>query len=129
MAKRIAPRHIPALFGATTTTLGGMLALFYPRATMLSSGLPAHIATVPDTWPVWVIGQAHTSVIGIPIFTFYYRRQLDVVDIILGVSSGYAALVDSYIIWSQGQAAQASLGLVATGLFSVWGLVGMSYSR
>ncbi|RYP56098.1 hypothetical protein DL771_012161 [Monosporascus sp. 5C6A] len=129
MPGHFAPRHIPALFSATTTTLGGMLAMFHARATMLSFGLPAHIANVPVTWPVWVIGQAHASIIGILIFIFYFRRQLDIVDIILGVSSGYAALVDSYVVWSQGEAAKAALRLIVTGLFCAWGLAGLTSRR
>lgn len=100
--------------------------MFHTRTTMLSFGLPAHIADVPGTWPVWVIAQAHTSIMGILIFIFYFRRQLDIVDIILGVSSGYAALVDSYVIWSQGEAAKAALRVGVTGLFCAWGLAGMT---
>jgi hypothetical protein len=122
-------RHVPALFGATTTTFGGMVSIFYPRSTMLSFGLPAHIADIDATWPVWVIGQAHTTVIGILIFIFYFRRQLDVIDIILGVSSAYAALIDSYVIYNQGEVTQAAVRLVLTGSFAVWGLTGMTSSR
>ena len=105
------------------------MSMFYTRSTMLSFGLPAHIADIHATWPVWIIGQAHTTVIGMLIFIFYFRRQLDVVDIILGVSSAYAALVDSCVIYSQGEVAQAVVRLVLTGSFAAWGLTGMTSSR
>jgi hypothetical protein len=68
---------------------------------MLSFGLPAHIADIHATWLVWVIGPAHTTAIGLQIFIFYFCRQLDIVDIIVGLSSSYAALVDSCILYIQ----------------------------
>lgn len=115
----VTPRHIPALFSATTTTVGGMMSIFYTRSTMLSFGLPAHIANTDATWPVWVIAQAHTTVMGLLLFIFYFRGQLDVVDIVLGVSSAYAALIDSYIIYSEGEVAHAVIRLLLTGSFAI----------
>lgn len=122
-------RHIPALFSATTTTFGGPLSLFWPRSTMISFGLPAAIADVPATWPVFKIAQAHTTVLGLILYTFYFRGQLEAVDIVLGVSSAYAALIDSYVLYSTGEASNAAVRLFLTGSFAVWGLCGMTSRR
>ena len=129
MFSHFSPRHIPALIGACGMTFGGMFSMVNARASMLNFGLPTQIADVPATSPVWVIAQARTTTLGILMFTFYFRRQLDVVDIIMATISGYAALIDSYVVSSQGYTANAAFRLVVPGLFCVWGLAGMTARR
>jgi hypothetical protein len=61
MPNHISHRYIPVLFATITSTLGGIVTTFHSRHTMLSYGLPMHITGVPITWPVWMIGQCHTT--------------------------------------------------------------------
>jgi hypothetical protein len=96
---------------------------------MISFGLPAHIADVPATWPLFKIAQAHTTVLGLILYIFYFRGELESVDTVLGVSSAYAALIDAHVLYSTGEVSSAVVQLLLTGSFAVWGLMGMTAGR
>jgi hypothetical protein len=122
--------RLPALIVATTTTFGGMWPLlFSARGAMLEFGLPERIASTAAAAPVFVVGNARTTVIGLLTFLFYSRRRLDVVDTIMAVTGFYCGLVDSYVVWSEGNAGYAVFRLVSSGLISTWGVMGMTAGR
>ncbi|KAI3337487.1 hypothetical protein HD806DRAFT_41940 [Xylariaceae sp. AK1471] len=123
-------RHIPALLIASTTTFGGMWPLlFSARSAMLEFGLPERIANTAVAAPVFVVGNARTTVIGLLTFLFYSRRQLDVVDTIMAVTGLYCGLVDSYVVWREGNPSYAVFRLISSGLISAWGVMGMTAGR
>lgn len=124
MFETFALRHIPALFIATTTTFGGMWPLFDARGAMLEFGFPARIANTPACAPVMVMGTVRTSIIGMLLYIFYARNQLDVVDTILAVTGAYAGVIDSYLVWREGKPGKAVFRLVSSLLISAWGIAG-----
>ncbi|POS72637.1 hypothetical protein DHEL01_v208965 [Diaporthe helianthi] len=117
-------RHIPGLIVATTMTFGGMWTFFNARAALLEFGFPARIAHVPEAAPVTIVGQARTTIIGVLVFIFYSRNQLDLVDLVMAVTGTYAGLVDSYIVWREGKPRKALFRLISSGLLAAWGWAG-----
>ncbi|KAH8896715.1 hypothetical protein GQ53DRAFT_743328 [Thozetella sp. PMI_491] len=105
-------------------TFGGMWPLFDPRGAMLEFGFPARIAEAPAAGPVFAVGNVRTTVLGTLMLTYYFRGKMDVVDTILAVTGGYAGLVDSYIVWREGQTGNAIFRLISSGLLSAWGFAG-----
>lgn len=105
-------------------TFGGMWPLYNAQAAILEFGLPAHVASAPAAAPVMVIGQVRTTVIGLLVFLFYSRDQLEVVDTIMAVTGAYAGVVDAYVVWKEGNARQAAFRLISSGLIAAWGYAG-----
>lgn len=103
--------------------------MFDPKASMEEFGFPARIATSPVAAPVMVIGQARGSIIGMLVFLFYSRDQMDLVDTVLAVTGAYAGLVDSYVVWKQGNPRYAVFRFVSSGLISAWGFAGLTVGR
>ncbi|KAI1851410.1 hypothetical protein JX265_000356 [Neoarthrinium moseri] len=122
-------RHIPALFAATTTTFGGLWPLFDPRGSLHEFGFTSRIADSPAAAPVMIIGCARTSILGILMFYYYSRGQLEVVDTILGVFGAYAGLIDSYVVWKEGNLRKAIFRFVSSGLLSAWAFSGQTAGR
>jgi hypothetical protein len=120
------PRHLPGLLVASTMTFGGMWPFFNAPAAMLEFGLPARIATAPTSFPVFVVGNARTTSIGLMTFYFYSRGQFDVVDVIMAIGGAYCGLVDSYVVWREGKPGKAVFRLVASGFLSAWGFLGLT---
>ncbi|KAG8160827.1 hypothetical protein KVR01_009091 [Diaporthe batatas] len=124
MFPSFAPRHIPGLIVASTMTFGGMWAFLNTQAAMLEFGFPARIAEAPAAAPVKVVGQARGTVIGLLVFTFYSRSQFDQVDLAMAVTGTYCGLVDSYVVWKEGNPRKALFRLVTSGLLAAWGWAG-----
>lgn len=78
----------------------------------------------PAAGPVKVVGQARGTVIGILTFVFYSRNQLDLVDLVMAVTGTYCGLVDSYVVWKEGNPRKALFRLVTSGLLAAWGWAG-----
>ena len=110
-------------------TFGGIWPLFDARGAMLEFGLPARIADTPASSPVMVINGARTTIIGLLVFTFYSRNQLDLVDLVMAVTGTYAGLVDSYVVWKGGNSRKAVFRLVSSGLLAAWGWAGWTSPR
>ena len=121
--------HIPALFVAFTMTFGGMWPLFNARAAMLEFGLPRRIANTRGTTAVFQVGNARTTVIGLLVFHFYFRNQFAVVDTIMAITGAYCGLIDSYVVWREGNAEKALFRLVSSGFLSAWGYWGLTAGR
>ncbi|KAI1483291.1 hypothetical protein K445DRAFT_318285 [Daldinia sp. EC12] len=129
MFEHFEPRHIPALFTATVMTFGGMWSIFDARAAMLEFGLPERIASAPAAAAVMHINNARTTAFGICMYTLYFRRDLAACDTILAVLGAYAGVVDSYVVWKQGNPRKAAFRFVSSGLLSAVGLAGWTAGR
>ena len=105
-------------------TFGGLWPLFNAPGAMLEFGFPTQVADAPAAAPVMVIGQARTTIIGLLVFILYSRNQLDMIDTLMAVTGAYAGLVDSYVVWKQGNPRMASFRLVSSGLIATWGFAG-----
>lgn len=107
-------------------TFGGMWPMFNARASIREFGFPARIADAPAAAPVAVVGNARTTCIGLLVFLFYSRNQLDLVDQVMAVVGAYAGLVDSYAVWKEGEHRHAIFRLVSSWLIAAWGFSGMT---
>lgn len=119
------PRHIPALFIATTTTFGGLIPFFNAERAMLEFGLPPRIASSQPAQAVMITSSTRITAIGLLLYTFYFQNKLEAVDIVL-ISLGYIGLSDAYVCWREGVPMR---GLVRGGsglAFAVWGWFGMT---
>lgn len=103
--------------------------MFDAKASLKEFGFPARIASAPVAAPVMVIGQARGTIIGMLVFLFYSRNQMDLVDTLLAVTGAYAGLVDSYVVWKQGNPRYAIFRLISSGLISAWGFAGLTVGR
>ena len=122
-------RHIPALFAASTMAFGGLWPMFDARGAILEFGLPARIADTPATAPVMVVGNVRTTIIGLLMLIFYSRGQYEVVDTFMAVTGAYAGLIDSYVVWKEGNPGKAAARLVSSGLIAAWGFAGWTAGR
>lgn len=116
--------HIPALLVGTAMTFGGMWPMCDARGAMLEYGFPARIADTRACAPVMVMGTVRTSIIGMLVFIFYARNQLDAVDTIMALTGAYAGVVDSYLVWKEGRHGKAVFRLISCLLISAWGVAG-----
>ncbi|KAH8767363.1 hypothetical protein F5883DRAFT_73387 [Diaporthe sp. PMI_573] len=122
-------RHVPTLFTATVMTLGGMWSYFDPRAAMLEFGLPDRIAATPAAAAVMHINNARTTVLGMSLYALYFRNHLATCDVILAILGAYAGLVDSYVVWKEGNPRKAAFRLGSSWLLSAVGLAGWTAGR
>ncbi|KAI0520764.1 hypothetical protein F5B22DRAFT_50765 [Xylaria bambusicola] len=116
--------HIPALFAGSAMAFGGVWPMFDAPAAMREFGFPAHVANTPAAAPVFVVGNVRTTCLGFLMLLFYARRQLTVVDTCLAVTGAYAGLVDSYVVWKQGNPRMALFRLASSAFLSAWGFLG-----
>ncbi|KAK8015237.1 hypothetical protein PG990_008533 [Apiospora arundinis] len=117
-------RHIPALFTATVMTFGGMWSYLDPRAAMLEFGFPDRIASAPAAAAIMHINNARTTVLGMCMYTLYFSRQRVACDTILAILGAYAGLVDSYVVWKEGNPRKAAFRLASSWLLSAVGFAG-----
>lgn len=125
-------RHIPALFSATAMCLGGMWSLFggdAPRNAMVEYGIPERIANMPETWPAFMGISGRTTVIGILMYVFYFRRRYDVVDTIMTVMGFYLAAVDPYVLWGLASKEWCVFRGVSTFAIGLMGYYGLTAGR
>ncbi|KAI0016042.1 hypothetical protein F4780DRAFT_714981 [Xylariomycetidae sp. FL0641] len=120
-----APRHLPLLFAATTTTFGGMWSLWDAPAAMRAFGLPERVAAAAAAAaPVMNINNARTTALGLCMWTFYLTRQRRAADTVLMIFGAYAGLVDTWVVWKQGRPRKALFRLVGSFLLSAAGWAG-----
>jgi hypothetical protein len=119
-------RHIPALFAASTQTFGGLWPLWNAPAAMVEFGFPARIAESPTAAPVMTVGTARTTAIGLIMFVFYAQGNYQAVDTVLAITGGWAALVDTWVVWREGNQGHALFRLVGAGVLSAWAFAGMT---
>lgn len=118
--------HIPALFTAGAQCWGTIWPLIGgTRDVLLHYGLPARIADVPETWPVWHAGNARTACLGILMFVFYARRRYDVLDIFL-VGAAYLGVIDCVILWNEGLRQTGLFRLFGSAVFAALGFCGVT---
>ncbi|KAI0485289.1 hypothetical protein GGR56DRAFT_669771 [Xylariaceae sp. FL0804] len=129
MATQFESRHIPALFAATVMTFGGMWSYLDARTAMLEFGFPERIAATPAAAAVMHINNARTQVLGICMYTFYFRGQLAACDTMLAVMGAYAGIVDSYVVWREGNPRKAAFRLASSWLLSAVGFAGWTAGR
>jgi hypothetical protein len=96
---------------------------------MLEFGLPDRIANTPAAAAVMHINNARTTVIGMCLYALYLRRQLAACDTILAILGAYAGLVDSYVVWRQGNPRKATFRLLSSWLISSAGFYGLTAGR
>ncbi|KXH65714.1 hypothetical protein CSAL01_03224 [Colletotrichum salicis] len=101
------PRQILPLFVATTTTFGGLFALFNPAGSIKAFGLPHRIASSPIAHATFSLASARTSVIGLLIYTFYVRGDFGAIDTVLLTSGLYCGIVDGYVCYKEGEPGKA----------------------
>lgn len=129
MFKHFELRHVPTLFAATMMTFGGMWSFFDPRAAMLAFGLPDRVAATLGAATVMHINNARTTVLGMCLYTLYFRRQLAACDVILAILGAYAGVVDSYVVWKEGNPRKAVFRLANSWLLSAAGFAGWTAGR
>ncbi|KAI1454004.1 hypothetical protein F4805DRAFT_337929 [Annulohypoxylon moriforme] len=117
-------RHIPTLFSATVMTFGGMWSFFNARAAMLEFGFPDRIASTPSAAAIMHINNARTTVLGMCLYTLYFRQNFAACDTILAILGAYAGVVDSWVVWKEGNPRKAAFRFVSSGLVSAAGLAG-----
>lgn len=110
-------------------TFGGMWPAFDAPGAMREFGFPSRIADAPAAAPVMVTGQARGTAIGLLVFLFYSRNQLELVDLVTAVTAAYCALVDLYVVWKEGEPRDAVLRFVTSGMLAVLGYAGMTSPR
>jgi hypothetical protein len=54
---------------------------------------------------------------------------MDVVDTFMGVMGAWAGVVDSYVVWKEGDPSKAIFRLVSSWLIAAWGFAGMTAGR
>ncbi|KAK8050896.1 hypothetical protein PG993_002281 [Apiospora rasikravindrae] len=124
MFEHFKPRHLPALLAATTMTFGGLWTFFDPRGAMLAFGLLDRIASTPGAAAVMHINNARTTTLGMCMYALYFGRQFAACDTVLAVLGAYAGLVDSWVVWKEGNTRKAAFRLVSSGLLSAAGFAG-----
>ncbi|OAQ98185.1 hypothetical protein LLEC1_08153 [Akanthomyces lecanii] len=126
MSVEFSGRHMPALFAATTTSIGGFWPLFAPAGAMREFGFPEHVARSPAAQPVMAINGARTTVLGIIMLILYFRGMLEECDILLALMGGYLGLVDSCVCWRQGNPGKAVFRLMTSLGLGAWGFFGQT---
>ncbi|KAI0200754.1 hypothetical protein F4808DRAFT_150803 [Astrocystis sublimbata] len=121
--------HVPALIVATTMTFGGLYSLLNPHGTLSEFGFPPRIAETPAAASPFKVGNVRTTVIGLLTYIFYFRNQLEVVDTILAVTGAYCGLVDSLLVWKEGNKQKAVFRLVSSGFLAACGFLGATAGR
>ncbi|KAK8092352.1 uncharacterized protein PG998_014837 [Apiospora kogelbergensis] len=117
-------RHTPALFVATAMTFGGLWTFFDPRGAMLEFGLPERVASAPTAATVMHLTNARTTSLGLCMYALYFRGRFAACDTVLAVLGAYAGLVDSWVVWREGNPRKALFRLVSSGLLSAAGVAG-----
>ncbi|KAL3463910.1 hypothetical protein BJX64DRAFT_286872 [Aspergillus heterothallicus] len=126
MLSHFTPAHIPPLFIATTTSLGGLLPFFSPSRALLEFGLPERIASAKPAHPVMVVASARTTVLGLILWTFYEQGKLVEFDTVLAILGTYVGAVDGWVCWNEGMRGKAVLRAVSGGVIGFWGVKGLT---
>ncbi|KAL4951178.1 hypothetical protein BDW69DRAFT_170679 [Aspergillus filifer] len=125
MFPHFALHHVPPLFVATATTLGGLSPFFNAEAAIKEFGLPDRIATSKPAQSAWILKCGRITALGLAIWTFYAQGKLEEVDTIMAIM-GYVGLVDGYVCWKEGVPGKAVFRLVSGLVISGWGFAGLT---
>ena len=130
MATGFSPRHIPALFIATTTTFGGAL---YPLASAAGSlrefGFPPRVQKSKEAQSVMIIGSARTACLGMLLYIFYWQGKYEEVDLILFLISSYLGVVDAWVVAKEGMPGKAWFRGISCAVIAAWSGLGMTAGR
>ncbi|KAG7059097.1 hypothetical protein JMJ77_0006465 [Colletotrichum scovillei] len=122
----INPRHIFPLFVATTTTFGGLLALFNPAGSIRAFGLPDRIASSPTAHATFSLSSARTSVIGLLIYTFYAIGDFRAIDTVLLTSGLYCGIIDGYVCYKEGEPGKGLFRVLSSWAVGLYGGLGIT---
>ncbi|KAK4452217.1 hypothetical protein QBC34DRAFT_294123 [Podospora aff. communis PSN243] len=121
------PYHLPALFIATTQTLGGIWPIFFNTSSaMLEFGLPPRVANSREGQTAFVVGSARTTVIGLVMWMLYLQgkyAELDGVMVVLGLVLG---AVDCWVCVREGVGRWGVFRGVSGILVAGWGVGGFT---
>ncbi|KAL5334099.1 hypothetical protein BJX70DRAFT_379019 [Aspergillus crustosus] len=117
--------HLPPLFVATATTLGGLIPFFNAERAILDFGLPPRIATSKPAQSIMILKCGRITALGLAIWTFYIQGKLEAVDTILTIL-GYVGLVDGYVCWKEGVPGKAAFRLGSGLVIAAWGWWGLT---
>lgn len=98
---------------------------FNAEYAILEFGLPPRIATSKPAQSIMIVSSARITAIGLALFIFFFRGQLEVVDIIL-VTLGYVGLVDGYVCWLECVPQKAIFRTFSGLCIAAWGWFGMT---
>ncbi|KAL4877416.1 hypothetical protein BJY04DRAFT_198326 [Aspergillus karnatakaensis] len=117
--------HLPPLFVATATTLGGTIPFFAPERATLDFGLPQRIAISKPAQSVMILQGGRITALGLALWTFYIQGKLEEFDTILAIL-GYVGLVDGYVCWKEGVPGKAVFRTVSGLVIAAWGFAGLT---
>lgn len=118
--------HLPALLASLTSTTGSLWSLLSPATSLREFGFLPHISNSPAAQPIMVVAQTRGAVLGMLMAIFYWRGQYAEVDLILALYGGYAGVVDSWVVWRQGNRGKAVFRLVGSWAIAAAGLGGLT---
>ncbi|KAK3368531.1 hypothetical protein B0H63DRAFT_488640 [Podospora didyma] len=126
--EHFSPRHIPAIILASTTTLGGFWPMLNAHSAILAFGFPPRIAETPAAHPVMIAGQSRSTILGVLIFTLYFRRRYAEIDTLMAIMGFWGGLVDTYLVWKHGKPEKALFRLATLWSFAALGYFGLTAS-
>ncbi|KAH8647638.1 hypothetical protein BX600DRAFT_475667 [Xylariales sp. PMI_506] len=118
-------RHLPPLAMAVGNGLGALAPLWNPANAIMVWGLPQRIADSPPAQTCFILFSSRAVMFGLTLGTLYCRGQLDAVDTTLATLL-YAAPIDAYLLWSQGEVGKAWFRGTLDLVFGIWGLLGLT---
>ncbi|KAL4928021.1 DUF4267 domain-containing protein [Aspergillus undulatus] len=121
MFPHFALHHIPPLFVATATTLGGLTPFFNAERAIKEFGLPEHIAVSKPAQSAWILKCGRITTLGLALWTFYAQGKLAEFDTILAIM-GYVGLVDGVCLLEGGSSRK---GCVSVGVGAAYLGVGV----
>ncbi|KAI0811598.1 hypothetical protein GGR55DRAFT_108584 [Xylaria sp. FL0064] len=129
MSKHFSINHIPALYFAFSNYVGLVLApLRGNRAVMELYGFPTSIFDVPETWPVWQVGQGRIVLLGLMMHYFYWRSQYAECDApLIGVA--FLSVNDFLVILDHGDPFWAWSRIFGSMIFASTGYFGLTQGR
>ncbi|KAL4781647.1 hypothetical protein BJX76DRAFT_363447 [Aspergillus varians] len=125
MLSHFALHHIPPLFVATATTLGGLIPFFNAEYAIQEFGLPQRIAVSKPAQSIMILKCGRITALGLTLGTFYAQGKLAEFDTVLAIL-GYVGLVDGYVCWIEGVPGKAVFRTVSGLVISAWGVWGMT---
>ena len=129
MNERFSIRHIPALYFAFANSMSLVMTPLYGiRAIMELYGLPSHISTIPETWPVWEAGQGRTILLSLLMHYFYWRGQYAECDtLVMGVA--FLGINDYLVLRAHGNSLWAWTRIVLSIAYASTGYFGLTQGR
>ncbi|KAL4810665.1 hypothetical protein BDV18DRAFT_155277 [Aspergillus unguis] len=120
--------HIPPLFVATSTMLGGLLPFFNAEKAILDFGLPPRIAASKPAQSIMILKCGRITALGMILWTFYAQGKLVEFDTVMTILGVYVGLVDGYVCWKEGVPGKAVFRAVSGLVIGAWGGYGLTSS-